>query len=123
MARLSWWTRERLSRKIRPRRANIKWRSYSLGIAAGIRYDAFSFTLPPRSRLLLYSDGLTDALSDQHDSHSAFGVRGIAEALRTGRNRPLDQALEYLFLASSAYTGGHGRHDDTSVLLLERGGD
>lgn len=94
-----------------------------LGIVAGLRYEAFRFTLPPRSRLLLYSDGLTDALSDQHDRHSAFGVRGIAAALRAGRGRPLDQALEYLFLASSAYTGGQGRHDDTSVLLLERAGD
>src|SRR4051794_22068076 len=33
---------------------------------------------------------------------------------------PLDQALKYRFLASSASTGGQGRHDDTSVLLLER---
>lgn len=92
-----------------------------LGIAPGMPYDAFTHTLPPRSRLLLYSDGLTDALSDQQDSRSAFGVRGITEALQSCRERTLDETLEYLFHASSAYTGGHGRHDDTSVLLLERG--
>lgn len=93
-----------------------------LGIAAGMGYEAFSFVLPPRSRLLLYSDGLTDALSDQADNHSAFGVRGISEALRASREQPLADALDHLFRASNAYTSGHGRHDDTSVLLLERGG-
>jgi len=33
-----------------------------LGITDGMPYDAFTFELPPHSRLLLYSDGLTDAL-------------------------------------------------------------
>ena len=32
-----------------------------LGIADGMPYDAMEFTMPPHSRLLLYSDGLTDA--------------------------------------------------------------
>ena len=92
-----------------------------LGIAPGLDYESFSFTLPPRSRLLLYSDGLTDALSDQADNHSAFGVSGICETLRSCRGRPLEETLDHLFQASHAYTNGHGRHDDTSVLLLERG--
>ncbi len=94
-----------------------------LGIVPGVGYDAFAFTLPPRCRLLLYSDGLTDALSDQQDSSSAFGVVGISAALRATRERPLAEALDYLFSASNAYTGGQGRHDDTSVLLLERDGE
>lgn len=92
-----------------------------LGIADGMDYTAFTFVLPPRSRLLLYSDGLTDALAPgQTEGGSAFGVRGISKALQECRETPLDQALEYLFEASHRYTGGAGRHDDTSVLLLER---
>src|SRR5262249_22042552 len=93
-----------------------------LGIAPGVGYDAFTFTLPSRSRLLLSSAGLTDALSEEGKSHTAFGVRGIGDALRAARDRPLDEALDHLFDASHAYTGGQGRHDDTSVLLLERDG-
>ena len=92
-----------------------------LGIAPGLDYEAFTFTLPPRSRLLLYSDGLTDALADQADTTTAFGVGGITAALHACRDRPLDVTLEHLFQTSSAYTKGQGRHDDTSVLLLERG--
>jgi sigma-B regulation protein RsbU (phosphoserine phosphatase) len=94
-----------------------------LGIAAGMPYDSFSFTLPPHSRLLLYTDGLTDALSEQTPRNAAFGVNGICTALRDCLNRSLDETLDHLFEASHSFTEGKGRHDDTSVLLLERDGD
>jgi serine phosphatase RsbU (regulator of sigma subunit) len=90
-----------------------------LGIADGAQYTAFTFEMPPHSRLLLYSDGLTDALTP---AGGAFGVRGICEALRAYRERPLQEALDGLFEASHQFTAGQGRHDDTSVLLLERDG-
>lgn len=92
-----------------------------LGITDGMDYDAFLFEMPPRSRLLLYSDGLTDALAPgQGEGGLAWGVRGITEALKASRALTLDEAMEHLFAASHTFTGGIGRHDDTSVLLLER---
>lgn len=94
-----------------------------LGIAPGMPYDAYVFTIPPRSRLLLYTDGLTDALTDEKDSRSAFGVSGICEALKKCRGRSIKETLEFLFQSSSDFTKGKGRHDDTSLLLLERSGD
>ncbi len=92
-----------------------------LGITDGMDYAAMQFELPPRSRLLLYSDGLTDALAPGQ-GQSAFGVRGISEALQACRKLTLEEALDHLFVASNQFTGGQGRHDDTSVLLLERNG-
>jgi sigma-B regulation protein RsbU (phosphoserine phosphatase) len=94
-----------------------------LGIAPGVPYDSFSFTLPPHSRLLLYTDGLTDALSESAPRNTAFGVNGICTALRDCARRGLDETLDYLFHVSHSFTAGKGRHDDTSVLLLERDGD
>lgn len=91
-----------------------------LGITTEIPYDAFSFTLPPRSRLLLYTDGLTDAFPDGPEAFNGFGVAGIFKAMKQCRDRPLDETLDYLLAESHAFTGGKGRHDDTSVLLLER---
>jgi hypothetical protein len=32
----------------------------------------------------------------------------------------IEQTLAQLFAKTSEYTGGMGRHDDTSVVLLER---
>jgi serine phosphatase RsbU (regulator of sigma subunit) len=95
-----------------------------LGITDGMAYDALSFEMPPQSRLLLYSDGLTDALAPGESSGGmAFGVVGIMQALQCCRERPLEDALEHLFAESHRFTGGQGRHDDTSVLLLERDGN
>lgn len=94
-----------------------------LGIADGMPYDSLNFELPPHSRLLLYSDGLTDALAPGEGvGGKMFGVDGIIRALRESKDRPLEAAMEHLFAASHKFTGGHGRHDDTSVLLLERDG-
>ena len=92
-----------------------------LGITTDLPYDAFTFEMPPRSRLLLYTDGLTDALCEAKGPRAAFGVDGIRTALQEARHKPLGEALDHLFNTSSAYTDGKGRHDDTSALLLERG--
>ncbi len=92
-----------------------------LGITDGMDYTALNFALPPHSRLLLYSDGLTDALAPGSAAgSSAFGVRGICEALQACRERSLEETLDFLFESSHRFTGEQGRHDDTSVLLLER---
>jgi serine phosphatase RsbU (regulator of sigma subunit) len=91
-----------------------------LGIAAGIPYDDASLTLPPRSRLLLYTDGLTDSFPLEGTGHTAFGVQGVEAALRACKNDDLDRTLEHLFEASHGFTAGAGRIDDTSVVLVER---
>ena len=71
----------------------------------------------------MYSDGLTDAFPQQQAAgtgHKAFGVEGLSRALRESPNGSVDEALDHLFKASHDFTGGSGRHDDTSVVLLER---
>jgi serine phosphatase RsbU (regulator of sigma subunit) len=91
-----------------------------LAISPGLEYRATRLEVPPNSRVLLYTDGLTDAFPPNAARHVAFGTRGIIEALREAREKPLDEALEHLFHASNSFTAGAGRHDDTSVVLLER---
>ncbi|MFO0880780.1 MAG: SpoIIE family protein phosphatase [Gemmataceae bacterium] len=92
-----------------------------LGITDAVEYTALNFTMPPRSRLLLYSDGLTDALAPGEDEGgNAYGLEGILQTLRRCAGLSLEDTMEQLFCDSHAYTGGAGRHDDTSILLLER---
>jgi serine phosphatase RsbU (regulator of sigma subunit) len=93
-----------------------------LGIFPDVEYPSATLTLPPNSRLLIYSDGLTDALPPQEgdETQNAFGVRGITETLQSNGSKPVEETLDQLFRAASAFTGGTGRHDDTSVVLVER---
>ncbi len=92
-----------------------------LGLVDDAEYFEYPLDVPPRSRVLIYTDGLADAFPDEEGEHRGFGVEGIADALRATAHLPLEQAVAHLFDASHAHTGGHGRHDDTTVVLLERG--
>ena len=52
--------------------------------------------------------------------HQQFGMEGIRRTLDACRQQSLPDTLDALFRESQAFTLGEGRHDDTSVLLLER---
>lgn len=84
-------------------------------------YEEISLGIPPNSRLLIYTDGLDEAFPAEGDQvHDQFGMKGIIETLKRTRDLPLDEVMEALFHDSNAATNGSGRHDDTSVVLLER---
>jgi sigma-B regulation protein RsbU (phosphoserine phosphatase) len=93
-----------------------------LGIYPDVEYSSATAPIPPGSRILIYSDGLTDALPPQGGTSPglAFGTHALMKTLRECHGRDLEQSLAHLFQTTSEYTGGYGRHDDTSVVLLER---
>jgi serine phosphatase RsbU (regulator of sigma subunit) len=91
-----------------------------LGILPEYDYEWKTTVIPPHSRLMIYTDGLQEAFPDGIIEHGEFGIEGILESLRNSRNLPLDDALQALFDDSHAFTNGTGRHDDTSVVLIER---
>jgi serine phosphatase RsbU (regulator of sigma subunit) len=92
-----------------------------LAIDADWVYEECDAYIPENSRLLIYTDGLDEAFpADGDERHDQFGIKGIMRSLQESRDMPLDKALEKLFHDSNAATLGSGRHDDTSVVLLER---
>ena len=94
-----------------------------LAIDADWVYEECEVYIPENSRLLIYTDGLDEAFPAEGDQrHDQFGLKGICQTLQDCRHLPLDKTLERLFADSNAATNGSGRHDDTSVVLLERRG-
>jgi len=92
-----------------------------LGIYGEVAYDTATSDIPINSRILLFTDGLTDALAPGTDeSYGMFGTTGIGRILQECRSLSLEETLDRLFSASREYTCGDGRHDDTSVVLIER---
>ena len=76
--------------------------------------------IPPRSRLLLYTDGLIEAFpSGSRDDHIEFGMDGLERSMRASKDKTVTECLEGLFSDSYDFTKGAGRHDDTSVMILE----
>ncbi|HEV3343766.1 MAG TPA: SpoIIE family protein phosphatase [Pirellulales bacterium] len=90
-----------------------------LGIYQDAEYETMKAHIPPGYRLMVHTDGILEAMANG-SAHEQFGTTGIYRVLDACRRKPLEQTLDELFRASEAFTGGQGRHDDTSVLLLER---
>lgn len=91
-----------------------------LGIDPNETYHSVSVEMPEDSRLLIFSDGLTDAFPAGGDMYDQFGEKGIIKCLQSAAHLSLDEALDKLFVDSQAFTQGSGRHDDTSAVLVER---
>jgi sigma-B regulation protein RsbU (phosphoserine phosphatase) len=93
-----------------------------LGIYDDAEYETITTEFPPGHRLVVYTDGIVEAMANGSE-HKQFGINGMRRTLDACRRQPLNDTLGELFRDSLAFTGGHGRHDDTSVLLLERHSD
>jgi sigma-B regulation protein RsbU (phosphoserine phosphatase) len=74
-------------------------------------------TLRPGHRLLLYSDGLV-GVRNENGEH--FGYRRLLDAFEDNRRLPLADHLNSLVRAVEAWRGAVPRHDDISVLMVER---
>jgi len=90
-----------------------------LGIYPEVEYESHTLTIPRGSRILMYTDGLVEAFPSGIE-HVEFGIEGVSRTLVENADRSLGETLRALFVASHTFTGGVGRHDDTSVVLLER---
>ncbi|HEY2252708.1 MAG TPA: SpoIIE family protein phosphatase [Planctomycetaceae bacterium] len=91
-----------------------------LGITLEDTYSQCVSPIPPHSRLLMFTDGLVEAFADDESGHIEFGVDGVIGVLQNCRRKSLDETLQELYEKSFEFTRGAGRHDDTSVLIMER---
>lgn len=92
-----------------------------LGVYGEGEYQTCITPIPPRSRLLLFTDGIIEAFPEGTDeAHTEFGLQGVIGTLKRCRDLTLEETLQALFDDSMDFTKGAGRHDDTSIVLLER---
>lgn len=92
-----------------------------LAVVPGVEYETITTRLPPRCRVLLYTDGLAEAFPEgSDDAVHQFGEKGIIHTLQETTDLSVSDTMERLFHDSNEFTQGFGRHDDTSVVLVER---
>ena len=91
-----------------------------LGLYGDAEYETHSCEVPRDGRLLIYSDGLTEAMGEVDGQHREFGFEGVQTTLNRHRHSNSDVTLNALFEDSEAMTGGIGRHDDTSLVVVDR---
>jgi sigma-B regulation protein RsbU (phosphoserine phosphatase) len=87
-----------------------------LGIMPGTTFDAFSVALQPGDCLLLYTDGVTDAVGV---NGNPFGMKGMLAALQGAPLTPTS-ACERLLKAVKQHAAGRPQHDDITLVSVGR---
>lgn len=85
-----------------------------LGVSAEITLKARRVSLSAGDRLVLYTDGLTEARAPSGDF---FGEAAFEQALRQGREMRAEQLAQLLLDAVQAFTQGRQK-DDLAVLIV-----
>lgn len=91
-----------------------------LGLYSDAEYETHTCDIPDDGRLLIYTDGLIEAFGDVDGRHMEFGFDGVTKSLHKRLNDSTEDTLQALFDDSHEITGGMGRHDDTSIVLVDR---
>lgn len=89
-----------------------------LGVDEETVFTPETAAIPKRGRLLMYTDGLSEATSKQRQP--MFGAKGLCESLSALSEQSPTDALERIFHAATRFAGERGLTDDATALLLER---
>ena len=87
-----------------------------LGLLPGMRYSGEMRGFPPGSRLLFYTDGLTEVFKGDEE----FGPERLLDAFFMCRKQNADDILDALWAAIGEFSGGGPRGDDMTALALCR---
>lgn len=87
-----------------------------VGLVPGATYDRIDTQLAPGDRILLVSDGFTEAANAKGDE---LGEDGMERFIRKNKNMSGSALLEALVWDTQAYVGDQEMNDDISAVLFE----
>ena len=87
-----------------------------LGMLADLSLQEYSINLQPRDHLLLFSDGVPDAVN--HDDEP-FGNRRLVASFTQAAHLPADDCVLYVADAVAQWTQGVAAFDDLTLLVVE----
>jgi serine phosphatase RsbU (regulator of sigma subunit) len=87
-----------------------------LGLLPGMRYSADKCVFEPGTRLLLYTDGLTEVFRGDEE----FGPERLLDVFSTCRSTRADDMLTALWTAIGDFSQGSPQGDDMTALALCR---
>jgi PAS domain S-box-containing protein len=88
-----------------------------VGLIAGSQFQQGRIPLKPGDRLVIYTDGVTEAANPEGEE---FGFDRLCDAIRQARELSLETSLEKITGALNHWTVGAEPADDISIVALER---
>ncbi len=92
----------------------------ALGVMPGLDYHESSTTLAPGDTLVLYTDGVSEAMNSQEEE---FGVPRLRQIFVDHPPVSARQANEAILEAVIHFADGHPQSDDVTCLVLRRVGE
>jgi len=87
-----------------------------VGIDTEQRYDKAIIDFEPEDMLLIYSDGLSDAMNFDNET---FGRQRIMAAMQQAAELPAAAAIKHILWQMRCFTGLQRLNDDTTVVLIK----
>ncbi len=89
--------------------------SFPVGLIPGTEYAASTMHIEPDDTLILFSDGVTEAMDR---SSEEYGTERLRNALSNQQLAPLDQLQASLMQSVESFTQGTSQGDDITLLLV-----
>ena len=90
----------------------------ALGVMDDMDFEQGSITLAPGDALVLYTDGVTEAMNGEHEE---LGMDRLQEILAATSSRSPEEINRSIFNGIRAFAGGAPQSDDITCLTLFRG--
>lgn len=90
--------------------------SVPLGVMDDYEYEALTHVLQPGEQLILYTDGVTEAMNDQQE---LFGIERLKAAIRKANAGPAELGPQIL-KAVKKFVGQHEQYDDLTLVIIGR---
>ena len=88
-----------------------------LGVMEGVDWGQVSVPMGPGDKLVLYSDGVTDAQNAQDEF---FGEERLRACINSGISLSAQELLDMILASLRQFIGGAPRFDDITLMVLER---
>lgn len=89
-----------------------------VGLLPFAPYTEQSLVLDPGDTLILYTDGISEAMTEDDEE---WGEERMIAAARTAKNKSAAEIMQAIFSAADAFTAGAPQHDDMTLLVLKLG--
>jgi phosphoserine phosphatase RsbU/P len=86
-------------------------------LSPGLPYGETTHTLDAGDALLLFSDGVTEALNAEGEE---FGEARLLDVLRADQGAPVATWIDRVFQAIDAFAGGESQYDDITMVVARR---
>jgi sigma-B regulation protein RsbU (phosphoserine phosphatase) len=89
---------------------------FPLGIVANSHYQETCISLHPHDTIVLYTDGVVEAMNEQKEM---YGFERLLAAIENGRDLAAASLLDSLINDVSRFVGNAEQHDDLTVVVLK----